>query len=237
MTQLIPQFPPESVDEIAVVVFSGGQDSTTCAGWARKLFKTVHLVGFDYGQKHDVELTQAQTIADALRMPFTVLSLDALSQLGDSSLTGNSLSVQAAHHRNASLPSTFVACRNALFLTMAHAYAQKADAQHLVTGVCQTDYSGYPDCREEFIKSLESTLNLGYETNIQIHTPIMNIDKAETFALADKVGVLGLVLDESHTCYNGDRTVAHAWGYGCGECPACVLRREGFDKYRAGVVG
>ena len=233
MTQLIPQFPSEPINESAVVVFSGGQDSTTCAGWARKIFETVHLVGFDYGQKHSVELEQAHIIAEALNMPFTIIPMTGLAQLADSSLTCNARSIHEPHHRNKKLPSTFVPCRNALFLTMAHACAQKVGAQHLVTGVCQTDYSGYPDCREGFITSLEDTLNLGYETDIKIHTPIMHIDKAETFALADEVGVLDLVLEESHTCYIGDRSQVHSWGCGCSECPACVLRRDGFEKYKA----
>lgn len=121
--------------------------------------------------------------------------------------------------------------RNALFLTTAHAYAQKVEADSLITGVCETDYSGYPDCRDEFIRSLEETLNLGYQTNIKIHTPLMWLNKAETFALAKAVDFLTVVLEDSHTCYNGDHNTSFVWGYGCGECPACKLRANGFEAF------
>jgi len=231
MDQLINTLPDTPNSSTALVVFSGGQDSTTCLGWARKCFRRVYAIGFDYGQKHSIELTQAKLIADIMGVPFEIVKISALSQFNDSALIGEG-DVNVPHHRNPDLPASFVPNRNALFLTLAHAYAQKIGASHVVTGVCQTDFSGYPDCREGFIQGLEKTLNEGYLTNIRFETPIMHINKAQTFALADACGVLGLVLAESHTCYYGERT-PHPWGHGCGVCPACVLRAQGYEQYLA----
>lgn len=214
----------------AVVVLSGGQDSVTCWGYALKEFDEVCAIGFRYGQKHAVELAQAEVICARHNVPFTIHDIPSLSMLGDSALTTNG-DVNQAHHRDASLPASFVPNRNALFLTIAHAYAQKVGAEALVTGVCQTDYSGYPDCRLDFILKLEAALNTGYNTNIRIETPLMHLDKAETFALAQGYGFLEEVLEFSHTCYNGDRNRRHAWGYGCGECPACKLRKAGYEEF------
>ncbi|QBQ71202.1 queuosine biosynthesis ATPase [Shewanella phage S0112] len=219
----------------AVVVLSGGQDSVTCLGWALKKFDQVFAIGFDYAQKHKIELQQAKAICKKHDIPFAIMSIPALVDLGDSALVStNSLkdkNVSAKHHRNPNLPASFVPNRNALFLTTAHAYAQKVGADTIITGVCETDFSGYPDCRQVFICSLEAALNIGYQTDIHIVTPLMYLDKAQTFALAEKVGFLQTVLEESHTCYNGDREHNHDWGYGCGECPACKLRAKGFAEY------
>lgn len=217
----------------AVVVLSGGQDSVTCLGLALRNFKTVHAVGFVYGQKHEVEIHCAKRICEEHGVPFTVFSIPALQSIGNSALIRGTEQgdVSAKHAQNANLPASFVPNRNALFLTTAHAYAQKVEADSLITGVCETDYSGYPDCRDEFIRSLEETLNLGYQTNIKIHTPLMWLNKAETFALAKAVDFLTVVLEDSHTCYNGDHNTNHEWGYGCGECPACKLRANGFEAF------
>ena len=159
--------------------------------------------------------------------------MTTFTTLNDSALLANNGdSVNEQHKSNADLPASFVPGRNALFLTIAHAYAQKHGALNIVGGMCQTDYSGYPDCRAEFITSLENALNLGYETSISIQAPLMYLDKVATFALADIHGVLDVVLEHSHTCYNGDRSIRHEWGYGCGECPACKLRAKGWERYK-----
>ncbi len=218
----------------ALVVFSGGQDSTTCLGWAKNRFDYVETITFDYGQKHRVEIAQAQKIAEILHVKNTVLSLDAFSQLNDSALIDATQDISAHHKTHTNLPASFVPNRNAIFFTLAHAFAQKQGIEHLVIGVNQTDYSGYPDCREPFVKALELALNLGSEANITFHYPLMHLTKAETFALSHEEGVLDLVIDESHTCYNGVHTHKHAWGYGCGECPACMLRKQGFEAFCKG---
>lgn len=217
----------------AVVVLSGGQDSVTCLGVAIKEFDEVCAIGFNYDQKHAIELQQAQLICDKHGIKFIQMGIPMLSQLGDSALIEGTKydDVSKPHHANKDLPASFVPNRNALFLTTAHAYAQKVGAGVIITGVCETDYSGYPDCRDAFIKSLEASLNLGYLTDIEISTPLMFLNKAETFALADEVGFLKDVIDYSHTCYNGDRSNMFAWGAGCGKCPACQLREAGFESY------
>jgi len=215
----------------ALVVFSGGQDSTTCLGWAKNRFDEVETITFDYGQKHRVEIEQARKIAQALHVKNTLLSLDAFSQLNDSALIDGSQDIGAQHSVHTNLPASFVPNRNAIFFTLAHAFAQKQGIEHIIIGVNQTDYSGYPDCREPFVKALELALNLGSEANIAFHYPLMHLTKAETFALSKVEGVLDLVIDESHTCYNGVHTHKHAWGYGCGECPACVLRKQGWECF------
>ncbi|MBP1682004.1 MAG: exsB protein [Proteobacteria bacterium] len=215
----------------ALVVFSGGQDSTTCLGWAKNRFEYVESITFDYGQKHRVEIAQAGKIAEALAVKNTLLSLDAFSQLNDSALIDSTQDIGAHHKTHTNLPASFVPNRNAIFFTLAHAFAQKQEIEHIIIGVNQTDYSGYPDCREPFVKALELALNLGSEANITFHYPLMHLTKAETFALSATEGVLELVLNESHTCYNGDHKHKHAWGYGCGECPACILRKQGWEAY------
>ena len=215
----------------ALVVFSGGQDSTTCLGWAKNRFEYVESITFDYGQKHRVEIAQAEKIAKILGIKNTLLSLDAFSQLNDSALIDSTQDIGAHHRTHTNLPASFVPNRNAIFFTLAHAFAQKQGINHIIIGVNQTDYSGYPDCREPFVKALELALNLGSEASITFHYPLMHLTKAETFELSDKEGVLELVLNESHTCYNGDHQHKHAWGYGCGECPACILRKAGWETY------
>ncbi len=215
----------------ALVVFSGGQDSTTCLGWAKNRFNYVETITFDYGQKHRVEIAQAGKIASLLGVKNTLLSLDAFTQLNDSALIDGTQDIGAHHRTHTNLPASFVPNRNAIFFTLAHAFAQKQDINHIIIGVNQTDYSGYPDCREPFVKALEIALNLGSEADITFHYPLMHLTKAETFKLSQEEGVLELVLNESHTCYNGDHGHKHAWGYGCGECPACVLRKIGWETY------
>jgi 7-cyano-7-deazaguanine synthase len=224
-------------NKTAVVVLSGGQDSVTCLGMALNLYDKVYAIGFNYSQKHAVELQQAQIICDMHKVPYAIFTIPALAALGDSALvTTNTLKdddVSLPHHANSALPASFVPNRNALFLTTAHAYAQKIGAGIIITGVCETDFSGYPDCRKVFITALEKALNIGYLTDIAILTPLMHINKAQTFELAKKHGFLIEVLEHSHTCYNGDRTLRHTWGYGCGSCPACKLREEGYSQYLA----
>jgi len=220
----------------ALVVFSGGQDSTTCLGWAKNRFDEVETITFDYGQKHRVEIAQARKIAQALHVKNTLLSLDAFSQLNDSALIDGTQDIGAHHSTHTNLPASFVPNRNAIFFTLAHAFAQKQGIEHIIIGVNQTDYSGYPDCREPFVKALELALNLGSEANITFHYPLMHLTKAQTFKLSEVEGVLDLVIDESHTCYNGVHTHKHAWGYGCGECPACVLRKQGFEAYESELL-
>jgi len=218
----------------AVVVFSGGQDSTTCLGIAIKQFgvENVHAISFIYGQKHVIELEQAARITKHFGIDLKVVDLSFFGDMVTSALT-NDGDVSQAHAYKKDLPASFVPNRNALFLTLAHAHAQEVGADLIYTGVCETDYSGYPDCRLRFINQLEIALNTGYETSISIITPLMALDKAETFALAEGVGILEVVIGMSHTCYNGDRTRVHQWGCGCGECPACKLRAEGYEKFMA----
>ena len=218
----------------AVIVLSGGQDSTTCLGVAiANGYPDIHAIGFDYGQKHRVELECAMELCAKHDIPFRVVGLSFLPNLVTSALTGQG-EVGQPHAYKPGLPSSFVPSRNALFLTLAHAYAQELGAGTIITGVCQTDFSGYPDCRDHFVKTLALALNFGYETDIDIRTPLMHLTKAETFALAQEAGFLTEVLALSHTCYNGDHETLHDWGYGCGNCPACELRAKGWEAYLAG---
>jgi 7-cyano-7-deazaguanine synthase len=217
----------------ALVVFSGGQDSTTCLGWAKNRYEYVETITFDYGQKHAVELEQAEKIADRLGVSNYLLKFDIFSQLADSALldVNSSQDINASHHAKPNLPASFVPNRNAMFFTTAHAYAQKQGLEYIIIGVNQTDYSGYPDCRIEFIESLENSLNIGSESDISFKYPLIYLTKAETFALAKEEGVLDIVLEESHTCYNGERSTRYEWGYGCNNCPACILRKQGWREY------
>ncbi len=215
--------------EKALVVMSGGQDSTTCLGVALHLHEKVHAVSFNYGQKHSIELTVAQQICDKHNVPLQVVDVPML-QLMQSSALVNHGDVSQKHAYLEGVPASFVPARNALFLTMAWGVGMELGVDYIYTGVCQTDYSGYPDCRDEFIQRLNEALIIGYNTPIGIRTPLMFLDKADTFQLAKKVGILSDVLEMSHTCYNGDRT-PHEWGAGCGECPACILRRKGFCEW------
>ena len=212
-----------------LVIFSGGQDSTTCLYWAKNKYKEVEAITFNYGQKHLIELEQSKKICDLENIKQTIIDISFLDTLVESALTSNG-DVNKLNHKG--LPASFVPNRNQLFITLSHSYAQKIGADILITGVCQTDYSGYPDCRESFIKAIEWSTNLGSDSSVKIKTPLMYLTKAETFKLADKENCLQQVLDLSHTCYNGDREHRHEWGYGCGICPACELRRNGFNEFK-----
>ena len=229
-------------DERALVLFSGGQDSTTCLAWALRRFPEVETIGFGYGQRHLVELECQARLRDALSRPGAIgegrlgpdhrLTVEALGRISETALTRD---VEIATSESG-LPTTFVPGRNLIFLGLAAAVAYRRGCRHIVLGVCETDYSGYPDCRDDTIKAMQVALNLGLETRLVLHTPLMWRDKAATFALAEEIGgaeFLRLVIDETHTCYLGDRTHHHEWGYGCGTCPACRLRADGFARWRA----
>lgn len=210
--------------ETALVVFSGGQDSTTCLFWAMREFKKVYALSFIYGQKHRNEVELARHIADEAEVEFEVLDVSFIGKLGRNSLTDTSIPMDQEKPTD-SFPNTFVPGRNLFFLSIAAVYAREKGINHIVTGVSQTDFSGYPDCRDAFIKSLNVTLNLAMDEQFVIHTPLMWIDKAQTWQLADELGVLELIRHETLTCYNGVQ------GDGCGHCPSCKLRKEGLDKY------
>ncbi|MEZ4814044.1 MAG: 7-cyano-7-deazaguanine synthase QueC [Bdellovibrionota bacterium] len=212
-----------------LVVFSGGQDSTTCLLWALKNFKEVEAVNFDYGQRHTIERECALKIAQKLNVPYHEVNLGFLQTLSTNSLTSETEISLSGGYKD--LPSTFVVGRNALFLTVAVSFGLPRGFNDFVFGACQVDYSGYPDCREEFIQSQAKTLSLATDSEVKLHTPLMNLTKADTFALAADLGGLDLVLEDSHTCYKGERSTRHSWGYGCGTCPACDLRRKGFEEY------
>jgi 7-cyano-7-deazaguanine synthase len=225
----------------ALVLFSGGQDSATCLAWALDRFDAIETVGFDYQQRHRVELDCRPGILAGFREKFPewssklgedhLIDMAVLSSISDTALTRD---VEIEMNDNG-LPNTFVPGRNLVFLTFAGALAYRRGAKHLVTGVCETDYSGYPDCRDDTLKALQVALNLGMEKRFVIHAPLMWIDKADTWKLASDLGgdaLIDLVLEETHTCYLGNREDRHAWGYGCGSCPACELRSQGWEKYQ-----
>lgn len=221
----------------AVVLFSGGQDSTTVLALAvsRHGAENVYPISVYYGQRHSVEMECARNISLALGTnPIRSFEAGFLEELGSSALTSGRKDVDAPHEYDDALPASFVPNRNASFLVIGHAYAQKIGAKFLYGGMCETDFSGYPDCRDDFIKSINAALNIGAARSVVIETPLMFIDKAATFALADKLGALDLVIDESHTCYEGDHDTVNEWGYGCGKCPACKIRAEGYRKFVAG---
>ncbi len=232
----IPGLPAVSALDPAVVVLSGGQDSITCLYLALSRHAQVYAVSFLYGQKHRTELIQAAKVADRESVPHSMLDLSFFGAMVTSELVNDSGDTTQPHPYKPGLPASFVPNRNALFLTLAHAQAQEMRAKYIYTGVCQTDFSGYPDCREEFIQAFEQSLNIGYETDIRILTPMMHLDKADTFAMARDLGCLDAILEDSHTCYNGDRSVRHEWGYGCGNCPACVIRKRGYTEFVARVA-
>jgi 7-cyano-7-deazaguanine synthase len=231
-------------DQKALVLFSAGQDSATCLAWALSRYEAVETIGFDYGQRHAIELTQRPILLDAIRRRFPewsprltkdqVIDIRSFGALAQSALTTDGAIDALAN----GLPSTFVPGRNLAFLTYAAAHAYLAGIDVLVTGVCQTDYSGYPDCREETMAAMQSALRLGMESRVRIETPLMFLTKAETWALAHDLGsdaLVALIREETHTCYRGDRTMRHEWGYGCGDCPACDLRAKGWAAYHAGA--
>lgn len=224
----------------ALVLFSGGQDSATCLAWALSRYDSVETVGFDYGQRHKVELDCRQTFLAALRQHFPfwcgklgqdhLLDFPLLGRLSDTALTGE----RAIEFEKTGLPNTFVPGRNLLFFTLAAAVAYRRSHKVLVGGMCETDYSGYPDCRDDTLKSLQVTLNLGLDSRLVIETPLMWINKAQTWEWARQLGgdaLVKLIRDETHTCYLGDRATRSAWGYGCGGCPACELRRSGYEAF------
>ncbi|KXV67419.1 7-cyano-7-deazaguanine synthase [Acetobacter malorum] len=234
--------PARASEEAALVLFSGGQDSATCLAWALARFGRVETLGFDYGQRHAVELECRETLRNGLRAQNPLwkdrLGMDhtlALGALGDISETALTRNAEIAMEKDG-LPNTFVPGRNIIFLTFAAALAARRGIRHIVTGVCETDYSGYPDCRDDTIKAVQVALNLGMDSRYVLHTPLMWIDKAETWKLAEELGgapLVSLINQESHTCYLGDRGTMHPWGHGCGECPACALRRAGWEEYVA----
>lgn len=214
----------------ALVLLSGGQDSTTCLFWAKKQFEEVRALGFDYGQKHQVEVEQARVIADKAEVPYDLMGMDGV--LSGSALTEHDKDVSAAHERDEDLPASFVPGRNALFLSAAASYAYNRGITDLVGGMCQTDYSGYPDCRRAFIDAMETSLSLALDVDIRIHTPLMYLTKAETWKLAADLGddVLEIVRHDSHTDYNGDRSQFNEWGYGKLDNPASKLRAKGYQE-------
>jgi 7-cyano-7-deazaguanine synthase len=229
-------------DRSALVLFSGGQDSATCLAWALDRFDHVETLGFDYGQRHRVELDRRAALragttglnpAWAARLGDDhTLALDALGQVSETALTREA----AIGYEASGLPNTFVPGRNLVFLTFAAALAYRRGLRHIVGGMCETDYSGYPDCRDDTIKALQVALNLGMERRFVLHTPLMWLDKAQTWGLAETLGgraLVDLIVEESHTCYLGERGQRHPWGYGCGTCPACRLRADGFARFTA----
>lgn len=211
------------LEDKAVVVFSGGQDSTTCLFWAKERYRSLHAVIFDYGQRHKEEIQCAVDIANEQGVAYKVFDMGLLNQLTANALTRENIRVQAGEAGES--PSTFVAGRNHLFLSFAAVYAREIGAKHIITGVCETDFSGYPDCRDVFVKSLNVTLNLAMDEPFVIHTPLMWLNKKETWALADRLGQLEYIRANTLTCYEGIR------GDGCGTCPSCQLRQNGLDLY------
>jgi 7-cyano-7-deazaguanine synthase len=233
----------ETIPEKGLVLFSGGQDSTTCLAWALERFTAVETIGFAYRQRHRIELDCRASVLRRLRREFPrwdekladdhLVDLGVLGQLSDTALTRQS----AISLTERGLPNTFVPGRNLLFFTFAAALGYRRGLRHLVGGMCETDYSGYPDCRDDTLKALQATLSLGMDHRFVIHTPLMWRDKRATWELAQRLGgaaLVELVREETHSCYQGDREHRHPWGYGCGECPACALRRAGWEAYSAG---
>lgn len=229
-------------EQKAIVLFSGGQDSATCLAWSLDCFAAVETVGFAYGQRHAVELECRGRVIAGLRRSFPqwarrlgqdhVLDVSVLGEISDTALT-RATEIRLGEN---GLPSTFVPGRNLVFFALAAALAYRRDIRHLVGGMCETDFSGYPDCRDDTTKAMQVALTLGMDRRFVIHTPLMWLDKAETWTLAERLGgslLIDLICEETHSCYLGERTKRHAWGYGCGECPACLLRAKGFERWRA----
>ena len=224
----------------ALVLFSGGQDSTTCLAWALERFDTVETIGFDYGQRHSIELECRLTVLNELRQKFPiwssklgidhVLDLKLLGQISDTALTES----KAIEVQKNGLPNTFVPGRNLMFFTFAAAIAFRRGLEVLVGGMCETDYSGYPDCRDNTLKSMQVTLSLGLDSPMVIETPLMWIDKAATWNMSKQIGgekLFQLIREHTHTCYLGNHTLKHSWGFGCGTCPACELRASGYRQF------
>jgi 7-cyano-7-deazaguanine synthase len=233
---------PFTAGSAALVLFSGGQDSSVCLAWALERYLRVETVGFDYGQRHAVELSARERVRDGVRDRFPawaarlggdhLLDLRGFGAVAESALTAE----RAIEITERGLPSTFVPGRNLVFFTYAAALGDRRGIETLVGGMCETDYSGYPDCRRATLDSMQETLRLGMERDFLIETPLMWLTKAQTWALADALGgeaLVELIVEESHTCYLGERGRRHAWGYGCGTCPACELRANGWFDWRA----
>jgi len=226
----------------ALVLFSGGQDSTTCLAWALENYDHVETIGFDYRQRHDIELTVSPTLREkivkikpewAARLgPDHLLDLSLISSISETAMTSD---IEIVMQKNG-LPNTFVPGRNILFLTVAATLAYRRGLTVLVGGMCETDFSGYPDCRDDTIKALQVALNLGMDTRLNLSTPLMWLDKSQTWQLAQDLGgtpLLDLIRDVTHTCYLGERGIRHEWGFGCVTCPACVLRAKGYAEFKA----
>ncbi len=229
-----------NTNERALVLFSGGQDSATCLAWALDRFSYVETIGFDYGQRHAVELDCRTEFLTSLRGQFPdwanrlgrdhMIALPFIAELGDTAMTKD-MEIEFAEN---GLPNTFVPGRNIFFLTTAAVIAYRRSLKHVIGGMCETDYSGYPDCRDDTLKALQTALNLGLEARLVLHTPLMWQDKAQTWAMAKELGgdqLIDLIRVDTHTCYLGDRENKQEWGYGCGTCPACRLRKTGYEKY------
>lgn len=237
MSTTLPQLPRR-----ALVLFSGGQDSTTCLAWALARYDHVETIGFDYGQRHAIELTLRPALLDTIRKYNPewdkklgmdhMIDLSLIAQISDTALTSNA----AIEMQKNGLPNTFVPGRNLLFMQVAATVAYRRELNVLVGGMCETDFSGYPDCRDDTMKALQVAMNLGMATQLKIETPLMWIDKAQTWELAESLGgspLVELIRTETHTCYMGERGTLHAWGHGCGTCPACALRARGYAQYSA----
>jgi 7-cyano-7-deazaguanine synthase len=226
------------MEDAALVLFSGGQDSTACLAWALDRFAWVETVGFAYGQRHAVELECRGPVRDALALRWgsrlgpdhTIDLALSLAALGQTALTSDVAITMDAD----GLPNTFVPGRNLLFLTYAAALAYRRGLRRIVGGMCETDFSGYPDCRDDTVKAMQLALNLGMQRRFILETPLMWLDKAATWALADRLGIVELTVEHTHTCYVGDRTHRHDWGWGCGACPACGLRADGWRRWQMG---
>jgi 7-cyano-7-deazaguanine synthase len=232
-----------SFNSSALVLFSGGQDSATCLAWALDRYEKVETIGFSYGQRHSIELKCRETFLSKLKNQFPhwntkldqdhLLDLSLLGQISDTALTQE----KAIQMEKSGLPNTFVPGRNLLFLTFAAAVAYRRNLKIIVGGMCETDYSGYPDCRDDTIKALQVAISLGLDTRLVLETPLMWIDKAATWRLANELGsseLVELVKEDTHTCYMGDRSKRYDWGYGCNSCPSCDLRRVGYEKFAIG---
>ena len=228
-------------EQTALVIFSGGQDSATCLAWALDRFGSVRTLGFDYGQRHSVELACRENIRQKMAAlnpqwqqrlgPDCLLDIDLFRQLANTALTSTT---PIEENGPEGLPNTFVPGRNLIFILHAAAWAYGQDIRHMVLGVCQSDYSGYPDCRDDSIKAMQVALNTGMAANFVLHTPLMWRSKKDAWTLARSLGgpaLVDLIVEESHTCYAGQRGSRHAWGYGCGQCPACRLRAAGYTEY------
>lgn len=241
MTAMSDPLPPKATDS-ALVLFSGGQDSSVCLAWALARYERVETVGFDYGQRHVIEMQAREVVLGAMMDGFPawadrlgpdhVLDLKGFGAIGGSALTTD----RAIEMTERGLPSTFVPGRNLIFLTYAAALADRRGLNVLIGGMCETDFSGYPDCRRDTLDALQTALNLGMDRDFRIDTPLMYLTKAQTWALSKRLGgqdLVDLIMSESHTCYLGERGQLHAWGHGCGTCPACDLRAKGWAEWHA----